>query len=101
MPPTERPPTDRPPTERAVDPKQSRSRARRSGATGAQPEIVSSTIIKEVRPVIRPLTGQERRKLVALTAYYLAESRGFEPGHEAEDWAAAEARVRELHDRPA
>jgi hypothetical protein len=27
---------------------------------------------------------------VATAAYYLAANRGFEPGHEAEDWSLAE-----------
>jgi hypothetical protein len=35
----------------------------------------------------------QRRELVAKTAYYLAERRGFEPGHEVEDWETAEAMV--------
>jgi hypothetical protein len=43
------------------------------------------------------LSEQQRRELVAVTAYYVAESRGFEPGHEYEDWIAAEALVKELH----
>lgn len=30
---------------------------------------------------------------VAKCAYYKAEARGFEPGHELEDWLAAEAEV--------
>jgi hypothetical protein len=28
---------------------------------------------------------------IAVAAYYRAEARGFEPGHEIEDWEAAEA----------
>jgi Protein of unknown function (DUF2934) len=31
--------------------------------------------------------------LVAVTAYYKAEARGFESGHEIEDWLAAEQEV--------
>ncbi len=31
-----------------------------------------------------------RHERVAKAAYYLAAARGFEPGHEAEDWALAE-----------
>jgi hypothetical protein len=31
-----------------------------------------------------------RHERVALAAYYLAANRGFEPGHEAEDWSLAE-----------
>jgi hypothetical protein len=34
-----------------------------------------------------------RRGLIAQAAYYRAERRGFEPGHEAEDWLAAESEV--------
>lgn len=30
---------------------------------------------------------------VALAAYFIAEQRGFEPGHELDDWLAAEAQV--------
>jgi len=34
-----------------------------------------------------------RRALIAQVAYYRAERRGFEPGHETEDWLSAEAEV--------
>ena len=34
-----------------------------------------------------------RRQLVAAEAYFLAERRGFEAGHELEDWIAAEEMV--------
>jgi hypothetical protein len=34
-----------------------------------------------------------RRGLIAQAAYYRAERRGFEAGHEAEDWLAAESEV--------
>ena len=30
---------------------------------------------------------------VALAAYFIAEKRGFEPGHELDDWLAAEAQM--------
>jgi hypothetical protein len=30
---------------------------------------------------------------VALAAYFIAERRGFEPGHELDDWLAAEAEI--------
>lgn len=35
----------------------------------------------------------ERRDMVATAAYFRAERRGFEPGHELEDWYAAETEV--------
>ena len=31
---------------------------------------------------------------IAENAYYKAEARGFEPGHELEDWLAAEGEIR-------
>jgi hypothetical protein len=36
---------------------------------------------------------EEIRKLIAEVAYYRAMERGFEPGHELEDWIEAESAV--------
>jgi hypothetical protein len=42
----------------------------------------------------RPLpSAVEREQLIAVTAYYRAQSRNFEPGRELEDWLAAEAEI--------
>jgi hypothetical protein len=46
---------------------------------------------KPVR-VVR-VTPEARRALIAETAYLRAEERGFAPGHETEDWLAAEVEV--------
>jgi hypothetical protein len=35
----------------------------------------------------------QRAALIAEAAYFRAEKRGFRPGHETEDWLAAEAEV--------
>ena len=35
----------------------------------------------------------DREVQVALIAYFIAERRGFEPGHELDDWLAAESQV--------
>ena len=43
--------------------------------------------------VVEPRNDDRRRELIALAAYYLAEHRGFQCGHEDEDWLAAEAQV--------
>lgn len=43
--------------------------------------------------VSRNITAEERHALIAEAAYRLSEARGFVPGHEAEDWAAAEALI--------
>jgi len=48
-------------------------------------------------PVVMPpranLTPEARHALIAEAAYLRAEHRGFVPGHETEDWLAAEAEV--------
>ena len=49
------------------------------------------------RPPTEParlaLTPEARRAMISEGAYLRAERRGFEPGHETEDWLAAEAEV--------
>jgi hypothetical protein len=55
------------------------------------PEMASKSPIKVTEPQV---TDEQHRELVAVAAYYLAERRNFEPGHEAEDWLAAELQVR-------
>jgi Protein of unknown function (DUF2934) len=43
---------------------------------------------------LRPKSGSEDRDAeIALRAYYKAEARGYEPGHEIQDWLDAEAEV--------
>jgi hypothetical protein len=34
-----------------------------------------------------------RSTLIAEAAYFMAEHRGFEPGHEIEDWLCAESQI--------
>ncbi len=56
----------------------------------ARPEIVKT----ETRANLVPINmDDEIRRL----AYLLSERRGFEPGHEAEDWLAAEREVRQRY----
>lgn len=45
---------------------------------------------KVARPVLSVVDSSSS---IAERAYYKAEARGFEPGHELEDWLAAEAEV--------
>jgi len=42
-----------------------------------------------------PVPLEERQQKIATAAYYKAEARGFEPGHELEDWLTAEAELGE------
>ncbi len=55
-----------------------------------KPSIVKS----EVRPNVVPINLEDE---IRRLAYLLAERRGFEPGHEAEDWIAAEREVRQRY----
>ena len=51
------------------------------------------TIVEITNQRNEAMTEEARREAIAKAAYFLAEKRGFEPGHEIEDWIAAEARV--------
>jgi hypothetical protein len=61
-----------------------------------KPEIASKVPIKVAGSGVAPVTEEQRRELIALAAYYLAERRNFEPGHETEDWLAAESQILRL-----
>lgn len=56
----------------------------------AKPEIVKSDLRANIVPI--NLEDEIRR-----LAYLMAERRGFEPGHEADDWLAAEREVRQRY----
>jgi hypothetical protein len=38
-------------------------------------------------------SASSRRDRISMAAYYLSEARGFEPGHDAEDWLLAQTQV--------
>ncbi len=56
-------------------------------ATGAEPKPAAPTSAP------RMMSAEERYRAIAHQAYLRAERRGFAPGHEMEDWLAAEADV--------
>ena len=58
--------------------------------TARKPEIVRS----DARANLVPINVEEE---VRRLAYLLAERRGFEPGHESEDWLAAEREIRQRY----
>jgi len=41
----------------------------------------------------RPVTPEQRRMMICEAAYYIAEHRGFEAGHDVDDWLAAERQI--------
>jgi hypothetical protein len=83
-------------TDPSRQPQKSRANSDQRTAQDTQREIASSTVRKVRRLDVELLTDQQRRELIATAAYYLAEKRNFEPGHEDEDWMAAEAQIGSL-----
>ena len=57
--------------------------------------IIKSPLFNPLRFVQPPTVARSKSLLVAEKAYYRALARGFAPGHELEDWLAAEAEVNE------
>jgi hypothetical protein len=74
----------RPPTPRRPSPRHSQSAKPAAAARKKPPRA------QVVAAVIDP---DRRRALIAQAAYFRAERRHFAPGHEAEDWLAAELEV--------
>ncbi|HEY6865324.1 MAG TPA: DUF2934 domain-containing protein [Burkholderiales bacterium] len=72
------PATDRPPR-----------KVREAARPGAKPEAPRA----EGDGIAR-LSEDELNAMISRAAYLRAERRGFEPGHEVEDWLAAEAEIR-------
>jgi hypothetical protein len=83
-------------TDLSPRPNKSRANSEHRIAKNALPEIVATTVAQVVQQDVEPLTDEQRRELIAVTAYYLAESRNFQPGHEDEDWLAAEVQIGSL-----
>lgn len=50
-----------------------------------------ATVTKKSK--VQKVDEQERLRMVAEAAYLRAQARGFEGGHEDEDWLAAEAEI--------
>lgn len=65
------------------------------------PSVVAANVNAEMKPnaiVGRSAVFTEpdsRLTMIAEAAYFCAERRGFDPGHEIEDWCTAEAQVDE------
>lgn len=53
-----------------------------------EPEVSASP-----EELISARVTESRHEEIARAAYFLAEARGFEPGHELDDWLAAEQQV--------
>lgn len=84
-------------------------RGQKSGRRASKRAVVGDGVIaqmerdKDVRQLVaaeakdRTVDHQAR---IALAAYFIAEKRGFEPGHELDDWFAAEAELAQAEQQP-
>lgn len=72
-----------------------------SPRTANDPPIPDVDVGKAIMMEKKPATtaegavpmAQDQQERIALAAYYKAEQRGFESGHEMEDWLAAECQI--------
>ena len=55
--------------------------------------LMSQPIGHPAPPINLVIEPQTRHELIAQAAYFRALRRGFEPGHELEDWQAAESEI--------
>ena len=73
-------------TRRTEIPTTAETRARSAQAKGTR-------TAKAKAPQRAAVAAEDRRAMIAEAAYLRAERRGFAPGHETEDWLAAEVEV--------
>jgi hypothetical protein len=67
--------------------------ANRPRSPSGTPKAVETRRIKDVSVTVTSRHREDRHASIALAAYFRSESRGFAPGHEVEDWLAAEEEV--------
>jgi hypothetical protein len=71
----------------------------------AKPKVAKAKVAKPKVPErndgATSLTPAERLRMIEMAAFFRAERRGFAPGHEFEDWLAAEAEIAVLVPAPA
>lgn len=74
---------------KAAPPAAASAPAPKAAAPAAKPAAPAAA----AKPAKAAITPEQRWKLVAEAAYYLAEKRGFAAGHANADWLAAEKQV--------
>ena len=75
------------------------SAAKAAGATPKRGQPAAPKPLSDHRGSLRQLatvSEAKRQDMIREAAYYKAEKRHFAPGHDAEDWAAAERDIDEL-----
>ena len=85
-----------------VQAQKSRRRSRKRAVVG-NGTVGHSERDKDVRQLVAAEAKDrtaDPQASIALAAYFIAEKRGFEPGHELDDWLAAEAAVARAEQQP-
>jgi hypothetical protein len=59
----------------------------------AESRVASGTVLRNLSLYMVPRVAEDRGVSIANLAYLKAQRRGFAPGHELEDWLAAEEEV--------
>ena len=67
-----------------------RAVASRTGARRTRTQPPTYSIVTRSSAYVEP---QEREAMIAESAYFRSAHRGFEPGHEVDDWLAAESEI--------
>jgi len=67
---------------------------------GKVPKMISNSVVRVDKGIGPRLTAEQHHDLIRVTAYHLAERRGFEPEHQDDDWATAETLVVRSHGLP-
>jgi hypothetical protein len=72
-----------------------RKPTKKASSAASTPELTEATVLHVLESPASDygIDPELRRRLVATEAYLLAEKRGFAPGHDFDDWVAAEAAV--------
>jgi hypothetical protein len=58
-----------------------------------QPASNDESVQQIAQAAAAAIDAAEREARIAVAAFYLAEARGFEPGHELDDWLQAERQI--------
>jgi hypothetical protein len=73
--------------------KASKTSAASSAAALAKAESIPLGFYDHVDLYVAPHFSEDRQACIAKAAHFIAERRGFAPGHELDDWLAAENEV--------
>ena len=70
---------------------------RNARPTPATPDAVDAPVTPAAVAPSQPIEPEQRQAMICDAAYFLSERRGFGPGHELDDWLAAEGEIDRLH----